>query len=157
MMDINVWDVLTGYVDGAFCSVSVELMSTGFRRCDQHQWGPDRRFAVIIGFVGAFKGRVMVSADAPTTAAVTESMNFGEVVESLEEQCLYLAEFTNMFAGKIVTLLNNAFRGSDLRLTPPVMFSAVNLDVQTPTMRAAAYYFEGNSGCITMEIGIEGV
>lgn len=156
-MDRNVWDVLTDYLEGAFCAVAAETMSADFLRCDMPQGGHERRFAVIIGFVGAFKGRVMVTADAPTTAAVTESMNFGDAVESLEEQCLYLAEFTNMFAGKIVTLLNNTFRGSDLRLTPPAMFSAVNLDVQTPTMRAAAYHFCASSGCITVDIGIEGV
>ena len=156
-MDKNVWDVLTEYVDGAFCAISAESMSADFQRCYLPQPSHERRFAVIIGFVGAFKGRVMVSADAPTTASVTESMNFGEVVESLEEQCLYLAEFANMFAGKVVTLLNNTFRGSDLRLTPPAMFSAVNLDVHTPTMRASAYHFSGSSGCITVDIGIEGV
>lgn len=156
-MNKNVWDVLTNYAEGAFCAVAAESMSADFHPCDLPQSGHERRFAVIIGFVGAFKGRVMVSADAPTTATVTEGMNFGEAVESLEEQCLYLAEFTNMFAGKIVTLLNNTFRGSDLRLTPPAMFSAVNLDVQTPTMRAAAYHFCGSSGCVAVDIGIEGV
>ena len=156
-MDCNVWEVLTEYVEGAFCAVSSELMTAGFRRCESPQWGTERRFAVIIGFVGAFKGRVMVSADAATTTAVTQSMNFGDPVDSLEEQCLYLAEFTNMLSGKIVTLLNNSFRGSDLRLTPPAMFSAVSLDVQTPTMRAASYSFAGSSGCLTVDIGIEGV
>lgn len=156
-MSKSVWDVLTEYVDSAFCTVSEVSMGLDFQRGDLANSAHERKFAVIIGFVGAFKGRVMVSADAPTTATVTESMNFGEPVESLEEQCLYLAEFTNMFAGKIVTLLNNTFRGSDLRLTPPAMFSAVNLDVQTPTMRSAAYHFNGSPGCVTVDIGIEGV
>jgi len=152
----TVWDVLTDYVEGAFCAVASELITADFSPIKDVNSSKGYRFATIINFVGQFRGRILVSCDAATAAKITTNMNFGEAVESLEEQCLYLAEFTNMLGGKITTLLNNSFRGSELRLTPPAMFAGNNLEVQTPAMRSTAYYFEGSLGSVTLEIGVEG-
>jgi CheY-specific phosphatase CheX len=81
----------------------------------------------------------------------------GEPVGDEMDLCFYLAEFTNMITGSGITVLNNKYKGSNLRLTPPAIFADENLDIATPQVQSSFRSYKTNYGPIFIEIGFEGV
>lgn len=117
-MDMDTWEVMCEYADGAFRGLMAELLTHSYVRAEGQPGVDSPAFTVEVGLTGRHKGRIAVTADAAAARALTRDMNFGQELASHEEQSLYLAEFTNMLAGKIITGLNNVY-GTGFRLTPP--------------------------------------
>jgi len=154
----EVLDMLIDFAQGALMAVAQELMTDNLTVVGGEQrLNHGRRYCIIVGLAGQYRGRVIIEVDATTAEQLTQSMNFGEPLASLLDQCLYLAEFTNMVAGKIVTLLNNSFRGIELRLSPPAIFSGHRMDVSTPNIRSKTLFFKGVHGEVKLDVGLEGV
>lgn len=116
-----------------------------------------RRFFVVVGIVGTCKGRMVLDSDHDAVLRITQSMNFDEPVLDLAEQCLYMAELTNMLGGKLITLLNNAKPGTELRLTPPAIFSGLDLMVTSPQMKGRRLRFAMGDTVFNLEISVEGM
>lgn len=141
----------------AFQNVVAKASSLQFERSDE-KWqdiSNEKRIAVVIGVVGLNKGRILLIADEPTALKITEGMN-GEPLKDNLEKHLYLGEFTNIFSGKAITMINNTYKNRDLRLTPPVIFSGNDLDVTSPSIRSTAFTFSGQ-GKVHIDIGFEGM
>ena len=115
-----------------------------------------KTLSAIVGVVGLNKGRVHVEMNQDLVHKIYEAAN-GEPAGDEMDLCFYLAEFTNMVTGGGITALNNMYKGSNLRLTPPAIFAGDNLDITTPQVMAASKLFHTQYGAIRIEIGFEGV
>lgn len=115
-----------------------------------------RKIAAIVGVVGKNKGRVQVEISAKLAGKMYDHAN-GEPAKDEQELCFYLAEFANMIAGKGITVLNNTYKGANLRLTPPAIFVGNNLDITTSKISSASKSFDTENGTAKIVIGFEGV
>ncbi|MGE5582511.1 MAG: chemotaxis protein CheX [Bacillota bacterium] len=116
----------------------------------------EKKLSSIVGVVGLTKGRIHVEMTETLARKLYESAN-GEPAGDEMDLCFYLAEFTNMITGNGITKLNNTYKGSDLRLTPPAIFVDENLEITTPKEQSAARLFSTQFGQVRIEIGFEGV
>jgi CheY-specific phosphatase CheX len=115
-----------------------------------------KTLSAIVGVVGLNKGRVHVEMNQDLAHKMYEAAN-GEPAGDEMDLCFYLAEFTNMVTGGGITALNNIYKGSNLRLTPPAIFAGDNLEITTPQVQSAAKRYHTQYGAIRIEIGFEGV
>lgn len=141
-------------------TVLEELSLAGFVETDSydaHNHNDERKFLVVVGLVGTYKGRLVLEAGHDTVEAITQCMNFGEAVVGLMDQALYMAELANMLGGKYITVLNNSESGLELRLTPPAVFTGTGLTVSTPKLRGRKINLQAAEARLSIEICLEGV
>ena len=143
----------------AFVSVLHELSVGDFQlECSEdHPASQDRRFFAVVGVVGTHKGRVVLEACEESVVRITQSMNFEEPVADVEEICLYFAELTNMLGGKLVTFLNNSRPSFSLRLTPPAVFTGVDLVLRTPNLKSEVFCFTMGQVVLGVKVSMEGM
>jgi CheY-specific phosphatase CheX len=115
-----------------------------------------KTFSVIVGVVGLNKGRVHLEMTESLGKRIYQCSN-GEEAENEMDLCFYLAEFANMVAGKGITVLNNIYKGGNLRLTPPAIFAGDDLNVVTLQVLAASKLYHTQYGTLKIEIGFEGL
>lgn len=142
-------------VSEAFRNVSEMVAEFEFKECAKEKITEERKYNVIIGITGKNKGRILLNAGESLVKKLTEKMNdgpFGSVMEAY----ICLSEFANMFCGNAVTMINNKYRGSDMRLTPPAIFSGVDLQVITPNIHSTITCYTSSQGLVTLDIGFEG-
>ncbi|HBE78118.1 MAG TPA: hypothetical protein DDW65_10115 [Firmicutes bacterium] len=115
-----------------------------------------KTFSAIVGVVGLNKGRVHLEMTESLGRRIYRCSN-GEEAENEMDLCFYLAEFANVVAGKGITVLNNIYKGSNLRLTPPAIFAGEDLNIATLQVLAASKLYHTQYGAIKIEIGFEGL
>lgn len=76
--------------------------------------------AVVVTFKGQYSGRMLISISGELLDNLSKVIVGGEVTDI--EKMFTLNEFGNMVAGNSITILNNQFRGINLRLSPPSSF-----------------------------------
>lgn len=155
-MEQDKFDVFIEYVKQAFGEVTQELLDTAYQESPQDEIDIGQRTAVIIGFTGNNRGRILMETDLNTVADITDVMNAGPLEDPLD-RFLYIGEFANIFSGRATTYINNHFQGTVIRLAPPAIFSGVDLKVLTPNIQTVETCFVGNYGKIILNIGFEGV
>lgn len=138
----------------AFQDVANQVSGLNFTPADKFDHA-GQKVSVIVGIVGRNRGRILLKVDEPTAQRITEGMNDGPLEDKLESY-LFLGEFTNMVSGKAITGINNAFKGGELRLTPPAIFAGEELQISTPKVQEKALVYEG-PGMALIDIGFEGV
>lgn len=143
-------------VSEAFRSVSEDVTGFNFAECAKSEISEDRKFSVVIGIVGKNKGRILFEAGSNTIKAITETMNEGPF-NNMMDMYFCIAEFANMFCGNAVTKINNKFRGSDLRLTPPAIFAGTAMEITTPSIHSTGTYYKCEHGIAVLDIGFEGM
>lgn len=111
--------------------------------------------SVIIGTVGKNKGRIIFQSSEAVATVIAESMN-GEAFEDKEERNIFLGEFVNTFCGSAITKINNLFKESELRLTPPALFSGKSMKIITPSVKSGILVFQSIEGQMIVDIGFEG-
>jgi chemotaxis protein CheX len=111
-------------------------------------------FAVIIGIVGAYKGRMLIRMCAGLVTKITEEMNCGPL-PNLTETTLYIGEFSNILSGKAISDINTVYKDFDLRLTPPAIFSGTNMRIITPALQSTLLYYNSDFGKVSMDVGFE--
>jgi CheY-specific phosphatase CheX len=114
-----------------------------------------KKLSSVVGVVGFNKGRIHIAMAEDLVKKLYESAN-GEPATDEMDLCFYLAEFTNMITGSGITVLNNTYKGSDLRLTPPAIFADEKLDIATPQVQSARKLYQTKLGSVMIEIGFEG-
>ncbi|WP_300521390.1 chemotaxis protein CheX [Aminiphilus sp.] len=117
------------------------------------------RVAVILGMISgdeSLKGRVLLDGDAEQIRDIAEGMN-GEPLETTTDLYFFIGEFTNMFCGRAITVINNAHRGMEFRLTPPAILAGRHMDITTPSIRSESFAFAGGRGIVRLDVGFEGV
>ncbi len=124
--------------------------------CKENHEDFEKKLSAVVGIVGLHKGRIHVAMSENLIKKLYECAN-GEPVSDEMDLCFYLAELTNMITGNSITKLNNAYKGSNLRLTPPAIFADEHIDITTPQVQSSMRSYNSNYGPIRIEIGFEGV
>jgi CheY-specific phosphatase CheX len=142
--------------EDAFRKVILQISEVAVVSCQDVQVSSGKKLSSIVGVVGLNKGRIHVEMDEDLVHKLYEIAN-GEPAGDEMDLCFYLAEFTNMITGSGITVLNNTYKGSNLRLTPPAIFAGENIDITTPKVQSAARTYKTKYGPVLIEIGFEGV
>jgi CheY-specific phosphatase CheX len=142
-------------VSDAFRNVSEMVAEFKFKECAKEKIPDEKKYNVIVGITGKNKGRILFKAGDSLVRKLTETMNEGPLT-SMTDVNICLSEFANMFCGNAVTLINNKYKGSDIRLTPPAIFSGIDLQVITPSIHSITTYYMSEHGLVTLDIGFEG-
>lgn len=155
-MDSEKFTSFCNCFDIAFQKLVSNYQELNFTRQPQPVQSKERKLSTIVGVVGLNKGRIHVEMDEGLAKKLYEQAN-GEKVEDDMDLCFFLAEFTNMITGNGITKLNDIFKGSNLRLTPPAIFAGDNLEISTPKVLSDCIFYHTNCGGMQIEIGFEGV
>jgi chemotaxis protein CheX len=142
--------------EDAFRKVILQLSEVDVVSCQEVQVSSGKKLSSIVGVVGLNKGRIHVEMAEDLVHKLYEIAN-GEPAGDEMDLCFYLAEFTNMITGSGITVLNNTFKGSNLRLTPPAIFAGENIDITTPKVQSETRKYKTKYGAVLIEIGFEGV
>lgn len=143
-------------MDDAFQKVVSQLTGMSFtKNIESPLITDDKKFCLIVGWVGQNKGRVLLELNEKLALKIFEAMN-GAPPEDNLELYLHLAEFANMVSGNGITSINNFYKSSELRLTPPAIFAGKNLEISSPKVSSVGGNYRSEYGEIRMEVGIEG-
>ncbi len=136
---------------------NLELMSDVLvESCNDNSGDKEKKLSSVVGVVGLHKGRIHVTMAEKLIRKLYECAN-GEPASDEMDLCFYLAELTNMITGSSITQVNNTYKGSNLRLTPPAIFADENIGIATPQVQSSMQMYNSNYGPIRIEIGFEGV
>lgn len=156
-MDQNKFTCFCDCFEKAFQKIVSGVTEIDFTKSSEKQKSTGGRIlSAIVRVVGSYKGRIHVEMHADLARKLYEYSN-GEPPEDEMDLCFYLAEFTNMVTGNGITTLNNIYKGSDLRLTPPAIFADENLDITIPKVLSTTDTYKTDYGSVTIEIGFEGM
>lgn len=142
--------------DISFKDVARQMAGFEFTSCNRIEISEEKRFSVIIGTVGKYKGRILFQTGAAVVKDITEGMN-GEPLDDTADTYLYIAEFANTFCGNAITKINNIYKDSELRLTPPAILSGASMKITTPSIESSQIYLQCAAGPVILNIGFEGV
>jgi len=154
-MDQEKFNYFNNCIENALLKLFSDFKELKLTRIKELATDKDKKLSSIVRVVGMNKGRILVEVGENLTKKLYEFAN-GEPQEDEMDLCFYLAEMTNIIAGNGVTFLNDAYKGSDLRLTPPAIFAGNNLDISTPKVISSSLFYHTNFGEIRIEIGFEG-
>lgn len=91
-------------------------------------------FVSILGFSGKVHGRIVMELDMEAAQAIGDAMN-GESLKPYDKMVFAaLAELSNMFSGKAITVINNTPERPGLRLTPPSVLVGEQLEIFSDTL-----------------------
>lgn len=158
-MASDVLEIYTKYFVRAIQEISAELLDTDFDQIetlDDKLFNNQKKLDVIVGLTGNYKGRLLLETTEKTAYIITEMMNYGPLEEE-NDLYLYIGEFVNMLSGRAITYINNLNIDRIVRLTPPAIFTGVDLEITTPNIESTNIYFGKNNIQLKMDIGIEGV
>lgn len=111
----------------------------------------------ILGITGECKGRLLLNMSMQTAREIAQRIN-KEEFEYIDDTVLYsVTELTNIISGKIITLINDMFKGYNLRLTPPGVFCGQGIEITGPGFQVISVILNTEAGPIDINIGLEGV
>ena len=155
-MEKRKFDELLDCVQQAYYSVAREMLEFSVEASDETADLGEERVSIVIGMTGKNKGRILFEMNRGLAEVIAEAVNYEPLSDPME---LYLctAEFTNIFCGNAVTLINNKFRGTEMRLTPPAVFAGKGMEISTPNITSSRFYITSEHGAAYMDVGFEGV
>ena len=108
---------------------------------------------ILLSFSGAFAGRTILS----TTEEMMEFIHECIVGEKPAQNDLLVtaSEFGNMLVGHAVTDINNHFRGSNVRPSPPNSYIGENLTFFNFKMSAYNVVFKSQHGDLKLNIALK--
>jgi len=143
------------HISDAFKNVADEVSGLNFKEVGREIISEQKKISIVVGVVGKNKGRILLEGDNTTIKMITENMNEGPF-DNIMDMYFCLAEFTNMFCGNALTLINNKYRGSDLRLTPPAIFAGTDMEISTLGIKSSSSCYKCDHGLAILDIGFEG-
>ena len=144
------------FMDDAFQKVVSQLTGISFTPViESPSITDEKKFSLIVGWVGHNKGRVLLELNEKLALKIFEAMNGAPPDDDLELY-LHLAEFANMVSGNGITGINDFYKSSELRLTPPAIFAGRKLEISSPKVSSVGCSYCSEYGGIRMQIGIEG-
>lgn len=155
-MEREKYNSLINFIGDALKEISEEMVGFRINRSESVETLENETVCVVIGMVGKHRGRIILRTGIRTAQIMAEKIN-GEKLKDLAELYLCISEFTNVLCGNAVTYLNNRYRGTELRLTPPAVFEGQGVEITTPNIESSIIYFTSQNGSVTVDVGIEGV
>ncbi|HWP97550.1 MAG TPA: chemotaxis protein CheX [Syntrophomonadaceae bacterium] len=116
-----------------------------------------RGFAVMVGFTGGWKGRLILDMPGETAMKMASSMT-GEVYSGAGEEEVLLsgAELGNIIGGNAITEVNNSQPGLKIRLTPPSVFSGDEMTFFNARLSSWSVLLNTDAGPVKLNVAIEG-
>lgn len=155
-MEVEKLEFFRKCMDDAFQKVVSQITEMTFVPIDDLlPVSDEKKFSLIVGMVGNNKGHVLLELNENLARKIFEAMNGFPPDDDLE-LCLHLAEFANMVSGNGLTGINNFFKSSELRLTPPAIFAGKNLEITSNKVSSTGSSYCSEHGNLRLEVGIEG-
>lgn len=154
-MEENKFDVYVDSIINSFQQVTQNFMGIRFQKSNAAEKLGEETIFVIVGINGLNKGRIMFAAGRDTAKTIGDKF-LGEVCTDRLELYLSLGEFTNTFGGMAISMINDQYRGTKLRLTPPAVFGGEAMEIITPNIQEVAVYCKSEFGPILLNIGFGG-
>jgi CheY-specific phosphatase CheX len=155
-MDHDKFSFFCNCIENALSKLILDFKELQFIHKNELETSNEKKLSAIVRVVGPNKGRVHVEMSENLVKELFRYAN-EEPEEDEMDLCFYLAEFTNILSGNGVTLFNDTYQGSNLRLTPPAIFAGDNLDISTPKGLSSSMLYHTDFGSMRIEIGFEGV
>lgn len=113
--------------------------------------------STVLGLTGKFKGRIILDTSIPTAKALAEKIS-EESIEEINEEVLYtMIELNNIISGKAMTVINNANKEYNFRLSPPGIFWGEEIKISSPGLQVFNVEIETDVGMFYINLGFEGV
>ncbi|MCF7934784.1 MAG: chemotaxis protein CheX [Synergistales bacterium] len=144
-------------VSESFTALSADLVELDVENSSDATLG-DETIAIVIGMVNSdesLRGRITLTCDSAVVQAVTHRMLGDEPADTMETY-FTIAEFVNMFCGGALTEINNRYKGTGLRLTPPAIFAGKGMEITAPSVASQCSGFRSSEGSLTLDVGFEG-
>lgn len=157
-MDQTKFDFYVNCIRKAFTHIARQMTGITFLENNpiENIGNGEEIIAVILGICGPNKGRIMFKTGRPVAKIIGDKVN-GEDCADIMELYLSLGEFTNTFGGSAISDINDEYRGTNLRLTPPAVFGGEEMVITTPHIHSAAIYCASKFGPVLLDVGFEGV
>ncbi len=137
----------------SFIEVTQELADIEFSTCESVENFPE--ITVVIGITGSKNGRILIQTDKATADKFAIAMNCGDPLDGPEDLFMYLAEFGNIYCGRITTVINNLFKNREITLTPPSVYSDECMSIFTMGVDSDIFHFKSEIGAFTIDLGFE--
>ena len=151
----NKHEILYELSKRSFQEVIEEVTGDSVTSCDPFEIVPEKQLSlsIIISLTGNTNGRILLNTTVNDGMNIAVAMNFGEPLDSNDDLHVYLAEFANMFCGRAATHINNEFGKREIWISPPAIFSAMDLDIITPNVTSMKAYYDCPLGKFVVDIG----
>ena len=114
---------------------------------------PTMGVAALVGLAGDVSGRIVFDMDMPTAIKIAGRMNQEEFTAFDDMAKATIAELANLITAQAVTKLYDL--GFKFDLTPPSLFSGMNLEISDHNVEALIVPLETNYGCIEVNVAIK--
>ncbi len=115
-----------------------------------------KRISAIIGLVGKYAGRMILSLPAACADEITALVLKKEKVN--EEEVIQMAgEMANMIAGTASSMINRQDPVFGLRVSPPVIYYGENFAMSSAHVRSKKMLFKTSMGLIHIDYGFQEV
>lgn len=145
--------ILFDYTTKAFEEIIAEVTGSAIEPTTEFKMDSSSILSVIIGVTGQINGRILMNTSLDTANKLAEYMNFGDPLDNPDDLFVYLAEFANMYCGRMVTYINDKFGSRQVWITPPAIFSANDLEVITPHISTRKQYYNNEPGKMIVDVG----
>lgn len=148
-------DILLNYTKQAFEEVIYDVTSEQVVALNEFEINPENNlfFTLIIGFSGEIDGRVLINTSYDDGSKLAATMNFGRELENEEDIHMYLIELANLFSKKIKAFNTNKFGEREIWISPPAIFSAKDMAIDTPNIPSIKAFYECPSGKFVIDMG----
>ena len=139
----------------SFEEVIAEVTGDTIEASDGFDVKPEKELAlsIIISLSGNTNGRILLNTTVKDGMNIAVAMYFGDPLDNPDDLHVYLAEFANMFCGRAATHINNEFGKREIWISPPAIFSAMDLDIVTPNVSSMKAYYDCPLGKFIVDIG----
>ncbi len=158
-MDETLEKKLILYFANAAASVYTKMLDfqpkmEGIKK-EEKTWVKETGVITLVPFNGKFSGRLLLVFD-PLSALVLHNEINGESTKTVNDEALFThGEFGNICAGHAITEINNAFRGSNVRLAPPSVFSGKELTFFNFKMNHYSIVMAVMGGKLTLNVALK--
>jgi len=151
----NKFETLFELAKKSFEEVVAEVTGDSIEACEGFEIKPEKQLSlsIIISLSGNTNGRILLNTTVDDGMNIAVAMNFGDPLDNPDDLHVYLAEFANMFCGRAATHINNEFGKREIWISPPAIFSAMDLDIVTPNVSSMKAYYDCPLGKFVVDIG----
>lgn len=103
------------------------------------------------------KGRILIDMQKETAIKIAEAIYEEKYDDVTNEVFESISEIVNMISGGGITSINNKFKGTNLRLSYPSIFSGKNLEIDSPKLKSVSVKFKLSMGELSLNIAFEGI
>lgn len=132
-----------------------ETPKIGGIKKEEGSWIKETGIITIVAFNGKFSGRLLLAFDPLSSMDLHNKINEENETSVTDEVLFTHGEFGNMCAGSAITEINNQFRGANVRLAPPSVFSGKELTFFNFKMSQYSIVIKVGQGNLTLNVALK--